>query len=196
MFERPTTNAFSRPCTANNVPRPLAGWSESEAASTSILHSPANYTHPVHHDQHQHQQAQAQHLPHQHHLYAQQDQSYNDESDEGHLFAYRPPSTSEHPFQPHQMQYSQHQLEHQHHHQQDKSQHQDLYAAQLHNLVKAAGLSTSSSAPPSPYVTSSVPESPTAPNPHSPHAQDHHHHHTHPPATSSSDEYEPGPNST
>ncbi len=133
----------------------------------------------------------------------------DDESDDGHIFAYAPPSTSEHPSQPHQIQYSQHQLKRQYHQQQDKSQYQHLYAVQLHNLISAAGLSTSSFAPPPlPSVMPSIPEFPTAPNSHSSHAQDHHHHdsdnrrsyhehykyHPHPPETPSSDEYEPGPN--
>ena len=132
----------------------------------------------------------------------------DDESDDGHVFAYRPPSTSAHPCQPHQMQYSPHQLKHHHHHQQGKSQYQHLNAAQLHNLVSAAGVSTSSSAPPvPPSVMSSIPESPAAPNTHSSHAPGRHHHYYsdnrrshqkhqkhHPPEMSPSDEYEPGPN--
>ena len=127
-------------------------------------------------------------------------------SDDGHVFAYGPPSTSEHPSQPHQMQDSQRQLKHQHHHQQGKSEYQHLNAAQLHNLVPAAGSSTPSSTPPAPLsVMPSIPESPTVPNSHSSNAQDHYHHHsvnrrshykhhTHPPETSSSDEYGMGPN--
>ena len=194
MSKRPTTSASSPPYIANNGSSPLTGWSDSEAPSTS--HCPTNYTYPTNY--YQHQQAQTQQLLHQHHLHAQQGERYNDNDDgddeeddhDGHVFAYGPPSPSEHPSQPHQMQYSRHHLKHQHQ-QQDKSQHQDLYAAQLHNLVKAAGLSTSSSSPPPP----SVPGSPTAPNSHSPHAQDYHYHNSDPTETSSSDEYEPGPNS-
>ena len=181
MSERPTTNASSRPSIANNGSSPLTNWSDPEAPSTS--HSPTNYTYPTNY--YQHQQAQTRHLLYQHHLHAQQGERYNDNDDggdkendegkdDGHVFAYGPPSPSEHPSQPHQMQYSQHHLKH-HHQQQDKSQRQDLYTAQLHNLVKAAGLSTSPSAPPQP--PSSVPASPTSPNSHSLHAQDHHHHH-------------------
>ncbi len=205
------TSEHSRPYTPNNGPRPLTGWSDSEAAS--ISHGPANYAYPAHHCQQQ--QAQTQHLPHQHHLCAQQEESYNnndDESDDGHVFAYGPPSTSEHPSQTHQMQCSQHQMKHQYQQQQDKSQHQHLNAAQLHNDVSAAGgPPNSSSALPAPSsVMSSIPESPTAPNSHSSHAQDHanyhyndnrrshhkhHKHHTHPPETPSSDEYELSPNS-
>ena len=128
-----------------------------------------------------------------------------DESDNGRAFAYGPPPTSEYLSQPHQMQYSQHQLKHQYHHQQDKSQHQHLNAAQRHNLVSAAGLSTSSSTPPAlPSVMYFMPESPSQPNSHPSHAQDHPHYsdnqrsyhkpHTHPPGTSSTDEYKPGPN--
>ena len=220
MAERPTTSASSRPYTANNGPRPFTGWSESEAPSTS--HGPTNYAYPAHYYQNQQQQAQGQHLPHQHHLYAQQEESYTgnddddddddgDESDDGDVFAYGPPQTSEHGPQPHQMQYSQQQHQNQHHlqqqqqqqqQQQDMSQHQHLSAAQLHNLVAAAGLSTSSAHPPPPSTgLSSIPESPTAPNSSSHGAHDHHNshhsHHSHgqPPETSSSYEYEPGPNS-
>ena len=224
MSERPTPGTDSRPYTADNGPRPLTGWSDSEAPSTS--HGPTNYAHPAHY--YQHQQAQTQHLPQEHHLYAQQEESYDDgddgddgddddeneedeESDDGRLFAHSPPSTSEHPSQPYQMQYSQHQLKHQPQQQRDNSQHLHLHAVPLLNLSNAAGLSTSSSAPlPPPSVISSVPESLTTPDSHSYHAQDHdyhdysdnhrnhhkhHKHHTHPPETSSSDEYEPGPNS-
>ena len=226
MAGRPTTSASSRPYTANDGTRPLTGWSESEAPSTS--HGPTNYAYPAHYYQHQQQQAQAQQLPHHHHLYAQQEESYNDdgdgdgdddddESDDGDVFAYGPPLSTEHPPQPHHMQYSQPQHQHQHQHQhqqnqQDMSQHHHLSAAQLHNLVAAAGLSSSTSTPAPPPAPasapplppsglSSIPESPTAPTSHSSHAHDHHNHHynhdhhNHPPETSSSYEYEPGPNS-
>ena len=175
MSERPTTSASSTPYTANNLPRPLTGWSESEAPSTSTSDGP----YPAHHYQHQHQQAQAQHLPQQHNLYAQQDQGYNenDNDDEGNVFAFGPPLTPEHPPQPHQIRYSQHQY------QQDMSPHQYLSAAQLHNQAAAAGLFTSTDALPPP--PSSIPDSQTAPNSR----------HYYPPETSSSYEYEPGPNS-
>jgi hypothetical protein len=187
MAGRSTTGAPSRPYTGNNGTRPLTGWSEPEAPSTS--HGLTNFAYPARNYQHQRQQAQAQYPSHQHHLYAQQEESKNDddESDNGDVFAYGPPSTSEHPPQPHQVHYS--------HQQQDSAQHQHLSAAQLHNLVTAAGgLPTSSSAPPlsPPPGLSSIPESPTAPTPHSSSAYDHH---NHPPGMSSSYEYGPGPNS-
>ena len=190
----------------------MTGWSESEAPSTS--HGPTSYAYPAHYYQTQQQQQQpqqhAQHVPNQSHLYAQQEESYDDEddddeSDDGDVFAYGPPSSGDLPPQPHQMRYSQHH-QHQPHppqphqqrqdqdeqqQQQPMSQHDHLSAAQLHNLVAAAGLS--SSAPPPPSGLSSIPEFPTAPNSHSSHAHAHDHHH-HPPETSSSYEYE-GPNS-
>ena len=148
MSGRSTTSAQSRPYTANSGSRPFIGWSDSKAPST--LHDPVNYAYPARF--YEHQQTHTQHLPYRHHLYTPQEESYNDDdkSDDGHVFAYGPPSTSVHPPQLHQMQYSQHQLEHQPHHQQDKSQYQHLNAAQLHNLVSAAGLFTLSSAPPAP----------------------------------------------
>ena len=174
----------------------MTGWSASEAPSTS--HGPTSYAYPAHYYQQQ-QQHNGQTLPNQPPLYAQQEESYedddddDDESDDGDVFAYGPPSTADQPPQPHQMHYSQHQSQHQ----QPISQPEHLSAAQLHNLVAAAGLSTS--APPPPSGLSSIPESPTAPTSHSSHAHahdhQHQHQHQHPPETSSSYEYEPGPNS-
>jgi hypothetical protein len=201
MAGRPTTSASPRPYTANSDPRPLTGWSESEAPSTS--HGPTKNAYPAPNYQHQHQETQAQHLSHQHGLYVQQEESKNDnddgrsdsdEFDDGDVFAYGPPLTSEHPPQPHQVHYSQHE----HQHQQDLSQHQHLSAAQLHNLVAATGevddlfTSTSAPPPPPPPGLSSIPGSPRAPNSHSSRAHDHH---NHPPATTSSYEYWPGQNS-
>jgi len=232
MSGRPTTSASSRPYTANNGARPATAWSESEAPSTS--HGPTSYAYPAHYyQQNQQQQAHSQQLPSQHQLYAQQKESYNDEdededddddSDDGDVFAYGPPLTADQPPQPHQMQYSHHEHQHEHEHQMHQepmSHHEHLTAAQLHNLVAAAGLSTTTAAPvtitatatatatppPPPSGLSSIPEFPTAPNSlsshthdrhsnhnHSNHNHNHHNHHTIPPETASSYEYEPGPN--
>ena len=198
MAGRPTTSASSRPYTANDGPRPLTGWSESEAPSTS--HGPTNYVYPAHYyqDQQQRVQFQAQHVPSRHDLYFQQEESCNgddddDESDRVDVFAYRPPLTPEYPPQPHQMQYSQHQRQHQQQQQQDMSQHQQLSTAHLHNLIGTAGHSTLTSAfAPPPSSLSSIPESLTAPKSHSSHPHDEHSHHL---GMSSSYEYEPDPNS-
>jgi len=188
MAGRPTKSASPNPYTTENGPRPLIGWSESEAPSTS--NDPANYASPdpSYQHQHQHQQTQAQRPSQQHHLYTQQEETLNDnESDNEDIFAYGPPLTSEHPALPHQMQYSQHQQ-----HQQEMSQHQHLSAAQLHNFFAASGLSTLTAPPPPPSGLSSTPESPTAPSAHSSRAHDHH---NHSPRTSSSYEYGSDPNS-
>jgi hypothetical protein len=208
----------------------MTAWSASEAPSTS--HGQTTYAYPAHYYQQDQQQQQQQHQQHQQHqqlpdqppLYTQQEESYDDhdddgdgddddESDDGDVFAFGPPSTGDKDPQPHQMHYSQQQKQQQQQQQQLQqqqlmSQNEHLSAAQLHNLVAAAGLSPAASGPLSGSVLSSIPEFPTAPNSLSSHAHahanahdqpsqpSHPNHPNHLPETASSYEYEPaGPNS-
>jgi len=183
MSGRPTTSTSSRPHTSNHNGRPVTAWSESEAPSTS--HSPTSYGYPAHYyqqQQHHHQQGQSQDVPNQPDLYTQQEESYDEESDDGNVFTYRPPSVADQLPRLHQM--------HQQGEQDHLSQNENLSAAQLHNLVTAAGPSTSTLPPPS--GLSSIPEFPTAPTLNFSHALDHS---SHPPEGSSSYEYDLGPDS-
>ncbi|PVG01711.1 putative oligopeptide transporter [Serendipita vermifera] len=153
MSGRPTTANSSRPYTAaSSEYRPQTAWTDSEPPSTAHGGA-ANYAYPT-----QQYVQSGQH----NHLYAQEEEEEEESEDED-VFAYLPPGTAQSdvvppPHQPalpsynqhnqHNQQYQQQQQQqssfHQHqtslHHVPSVTQPQATSAAQLHNLVAAAGL--------------------------------------------------------
>lgn len=147
MSGRPMTSGSARPYTANSEYRPQTAWSESEPPSTS--HGPASYAYPTQH-----------YAPGgQHHLYAQEemDEEEEEESEDEDVFAYLPPGTAQSDVQPHLQPQHQQQQQHQQFTQNNvNNPNQAMSAAQLHNLVAAAGLDPG----PTPPYTQQAPGQP------------------------------------
>ena len=152
------TSASSRPCITNYDVRPLSDWSNSEAPLMS--HDPTSGARYL-----QQKRQRPSNQPHSH----TQQESYTDDDDDLDDrvdFAYGPPPRADQSPQPHEMGFLRHR------HPLYRPQHERSTDEKLHELVVAAGLSTSS--PPLPPGLSSVSELSTAPNSHSPYAHNHH----------------------
>lgn len=142
MSGRPLTSGSSRPYTANSDYRPQTAWTDSEPPSTA--HGPTSYAYPT-----QQYVNNGQH----NHLYAQEEEEEEEEeSEDEDVFAYLPPGTAQSEAAPHQPSFQSHsQANHQQ--QAPVAAAAAPSAAQLHNLVAAAGLD-SSPLPPSYSQTS------------------------------------------
>lgn len=133
------TSGSSRPYTANSEYRPHTAWTDSEPPSTA--HGPTSYAYPtqqfVHNGQHNH-------------LYAQEEEEEEEEeSEDEDVFAYLPPGTAQSDAAPHQASFNSHSQASHLQQQQGAAAAAAPSAAQLHNLVAAAGLDSSAPMPPS-----------------------------------------------